>query len=64
MPVGKGSIERAVKSQSKEVKTEEKKTTEKKAAPKRTAAKKTKNIHEEKNQVVSHIQCDLPVHLL
>lgn len=63
MPVGKGSIARAVKSQSQEAKTEEKKVTEKKPAAKRTTAKKP-NIHEEKFQVVSHIQCDLPVHLL
>ena len=66
MPVGKGSIARAVKSQNKEV---EAVVTEKKAAPKKTAAKKPAvkketNIHEEKFQVVSHIQCELPVHLL
>lgn len=97
MPVGKGSIARAVKSQNKEVEkataTEEKvmkqenavvkepepkqaakKVTEKKSEKKTTAVKKTAvkkpavkkeiNIHEEKYQVISHIQCELPVHLL
>lgn len=92
MPVGKGSIARAVKSQNKEVEkavvTEEKvmeqeavevketakkapakkpaakKTAPKKNAAKKPAAKKATNIHEEKFQVVSHIQCELPVHLL
>lgn len=75
MPVGKGSIERAVKAQNQEaVEKEEnaavevagkKEAVQKKAAAKKTAPKKEKeSIHEEKFQVVSHIQSDLPVYLL
>lgn len=96
MPVGKGSIARAVKSQNKEAvipaaseekmtekkeaavketaepkkagrktaEKSEKKTAARKPASKKTTAEKKTDIHEEKFQVVSHIQCELPVHLL
>ncbi len=69
MPVGKGSIERAVKSQNQEAAEKEeavkKETVQKKPAARKTPQKKEKeSIHEEKFQVISHIKSDLPVYLL
>lgn len=80
MPVGKGSITRAVKSQNKEQEktaaAEEKATemetaggaAEKKPAQKKPVQKKPvqkkADASQEKPQAVSRIQCELPIYLL